>query len=154
MKCDKCGQELKEDMKFCINCGSPVEVTLSEVSNSESPALCMVLTTSTIPGYRTKDCFHPIFVSVAVSENIIVNDFSSLSGSFGAMTDVFRGGIGSNKILVKDYDDAYQAITKLLIEKALQKGCNAIIGLRYQSQIIKDYFFLTAYGTACTVEKE
>lgn len=154
MKCDKCGQELKDDMKFCINCGKPVEVSLSEVSNSESPALCMVLTTNAIPGYRTKDRFHPIFASVAVSENIIVNGFSSLSGSFGAMADVFRGDFGSNKILVKDYDDAYQAVTKLLIEKALQKGSNAIIGLRYQSQIIKDYFFLTAYGTACTVEKE
>ena len=25
MKCENCGQELQEDMRFCIKCGSPVE---------------------------------------------------------------------------------------------------------------------------------
>ncbi len=160
MKCKKCGQVLDDDMKFCTNCGSPVETTVNKVPKTKKTTKTKksdqfkLSTTSCISGYKIVDCYSSIYASISMPEDNVINSVAKFGGNISALADIFRGGVGNNSGLVEVYEDAYQAVTIRIIEKAKQNGCNAIIGMRYQSQIVKDWFFLTAYGTACVVEKE
>ena len=147
MKCINCGQELANDMKFCTCCGCPIE-------NSIQSAPFMLSTTNTIPGYKLTMCICSINASVAIIKDNITNTVASLGGTIGSIVDIWKGGHGINNGMVQIYDEVYQAVTERIVEKSKRNGCNAIIGLRYHSQIINDNFYLTAYGTACVVEKE
>lgn len=146
MKCKNCGQELANDMKFCTNCGSPVENTIQ-------PAAFMLSTTNSIPTYKIIDCYGAISASSMTLTSTLNNSVAALGDTLSNFSAIFKGG-DTNYVRSQIYESEYQYINERLIEKAQQYGCNAIIGLRYHSQTMNDYFYLTAYGTACVVEKE
>jgi len=146
MKCKNCGQELSDDMKFCTNCGCPVEKTIQ-------PAAFILSTTNSIPTYKIIDCYGAISASSTTLTNTMNNSVVALGDAISNFSSIFKGG-DTNKVQNQIYESCYQDINERLIDKAQQNGCNAIIGLRYHSQTMNDYFYLTAYGTACVVEKE
>lgn len=143
MKCKNCGQELSDDMKFCTNCGCPVEKTIQ-------PAAFILSTTNSIPTYKIIDCYGAIYASSSSFVSLLDNPASSIGNYIG----LFKGGHDSDMGSVLIYESHYKCVTERIIEKAQENGCNAIIGLRYQVHNANDRFYLTAYGTACVIEKE
>ena len=149
MKCKNCGQELANDMKFCTNCGCPVEKAV------QSP-LFLLSTTNSIPGYRVVECCGIVSAMVAHLRKSIDFGLDRMSGGLSAIADIIGGGRGNYSAMASTYEEVYDGLNKRITEKAANCGCNAIIGLRYQPQssVVDDYLYIMAYGTACIIEKE
>lgn len=146
-KCETCGQELTDDMKFCTNCGSPVKPSKVIKQNDISVADVLVSTTSNIQGFRIIRYCQTIcatFVHIAVTR----------SGLFEAY-DALRGNIGDDTYLRTVVENDFQKATSRLIKKAKECGCNAILGVRYIENLSDEGIHrITVYGTACIIEEE
>lgn len=149
MKCSNCGQELENGIKFCTNCGCPIEKTMHS-------AMFMLSTTNAIPGYRVVECYGIVNSMVAHLTKSIDFGIDRISGGISAISDIFNGGRGNYSAMASTYEEVYDGLNKRIIEKAVECGCNAIIGLRYQPQsaVADGYTYIMAYGTACIIEKE
>lgn len=102
----------------------------------------IVSTTSIIPNYNV------VQISGVISVSISEFKTKTLVGNF------FGGNITEDRLLSEVYEIHYNKVLDRLIDKAKANNCNAIIGLRYNSDFLGNYLCLTAYGTACIVEKE
>lgn len=102
----------------------------------------VVLTTSNIPEYKV------VRISGVISASIAEIKTRTLVGNF------FGSNVAEDRLLSEVYEIHYNKVLDRLIEKAIANNCNAIIGLRYNSDFLGNYLCLTAYGTACVVEKE
>lgn len=163
MKCKKCGQVLEDDMKFCTNCGSPIEITIKETQKpkkvqKQKPKMSefKISTTNTVPGFRVVECYGIVNAMVTHLTKSVDFSLDRISGGLSAIADIFNGGRGNYSTMASKYEEVYDGLNKRIIEKAVECGCNAIIGLRYQPQsaVNDDYFYIMAYGTACIIEKE
>lgn len=147
MKCEICGQELTNDMKFCTNCGSPVTQSKAISHNSGSIDDVLVSTTSIIQGFRIIRYCNTIS---ATNVKIAVRR----SGFFEAF-DALSGNLGDDTYLRTLLEESYNKATNRLIIKAKECGCNAILGVRYIDQLSEEGIHrITAYGTACIIEEE
>lgn len=137
MKCKNCGQELADDMRFCTNCGSPIEEPQSLGEET------MISTTDSIPNHTIMNCIGVISATWAEIA-------AKRSGLFEAI-DAFRGNLGGDSYISYTEEKCYELAIKRIKEVAKNNGCNAIIGLRFISHFSEGVLRVTAYGTACIV---
>lgn len=106
----------------------------------------LVLTTSSIEGYKILEYKKPVSSHVVTGVNIF-NDF------FGGLSDVFGGR--SNEFQNQLSSIYNESITKLQ-QEAFRLGCNCIIGLKVDIDEIsgkgKSMFMITSIGTAILIE--
>lgn len=152
MNCKKCGQELFDGEKFCSYCGTPIPTIPQRKSHTSPISEFQTSTTSSIPGYNVQSSYGVINATIAISKDIVISSFDSLLGNFGAVRNAFKQGHAIDEQASQIFDDLNKTVTARLIEVANNTGCNAIIGLKYEIQTVDDYFFLSAYGTACIVK--
>ena len=145
MKCKNCGQELSNDMRFCTNCGSPVEIPKPTIQKGVKSFGVIASTTSSIPNYRIMQVHGIISATIA---NFKENNTVSMA------VNMFSGKLGEDSFLAEDFEKDYNKVLKRLFDKVKANNCNAIIGLRYSSNFVGDHLCLTAYGTACIIEQE
>ena len=145
MKCRYCGQELDDGIKFCTNCGSPVEQH-KIVQNDFTTNEVLVSTASIIQGYRIVGYCNPISATT-------VEIAAKRSGLFEAI-DALSGNLGGDSYLTYTEEKNYMDATRRLIAKAKECNCNAVIGVRYNDHFTEGVLCVTAYGTACVIEKE
>lgn len=143
--CVKCGQELLEDVKFCTNCGYPVK----QPSPIQNPQMkfgdVLLLSTDSVPNHKVVSCLGLVNATWAAIA-------ASRSGLMEAI-DAFSGNLGSDTYISYTEEKCYELTIKRIKEIAQQKGCNAIIGLRFNSHFSEKVLRVTAYGTACIIEK-
>jgi len=144
MRCKNCGHELSYGMRFCSSCGCPVENPNSTnlVSNEDD---VIMVTTSFVPNYRIVSSFGAIFATW-------VEIAAKRSGLFEAI-DALSGKLGGDSYLSSIEEECYLKVSERLMGFARNVNCNAIIGLRYNSLHTEGAIQVTAYGTACFVEK-
>ena len=145
MKCQKCGQELDDDMKFCTNCGSPVEKPQPPSANPTDDDVILV-TTPSVPNYKIVS-----FYGAAIGSSIRIA--AKRSGLFEAI-DALSGNLGGDSFLSSIEEECYVNASKRLMNAARNQNCNAVVGLRYNSLFSDNVIHVTAYGTACVVEKD
>lgn len=144
MKCLNCGQELENGIKFCTNCGSPVD-------NPQSPSApyvdddVILVTTPSIPNYKIVS-----FYGAAVASCIRIA--AKRSGMFEVI-DALSGNLGDDSYLSSIEDECYLRASKRLMNAVRNLNCNAVVGLRYNTIYSDEVIHVTAYGTACVVEK-
>ena len=58
-------------------------------------------------------------------------------------------------LVVSTLDEARNVATQNMLKAASHRGCNAILAMKYDTSYpIPEIFLVTAYGTACVIEKE
>lgn len=145
MKCKNCGQELENGMKFCTNCGCPID-------DAPSPQTCtkednfILVTTPSIPNYRIVSVF-----GTMVSSWIEIA--AKRSGLFEAI-DALSGNLGGDSYLSSVEEKCHVNASKRLVNVAINYKCNAVVGLRFNTVYSDGVIHVTAYGTACVVEQD
>lgn len=111
-----------------------------------NPKEILVLTTSSIEGYKIIKHFNPVTSHVVAGTNIFNEFIGGLSDVFGGRSNLFQKQIASI------YDEA---INKLKID-AYRQGANCILGLKIDVDEIsgkgKSMFMITAIGTPILYE--
>lgn len=106
----------------------------------------LVLTTSSIEGYKILEYNKPISSHVVAGTNMFSEFLGGLSDVFGGRSNEFQNQLSS---IYKE------SITKLQ-QEAFRLGCNCIIGLKVDIDEIsgkgKSMFMITAIGTAIIIE--
>lgn len=144
MKCKNCGQELANDMRFCCTCGCPVEKPQStSVVPNENEVI--IVTTPSVPNHRIVGLYGAVIASW-------VEIAAKRSGLFEAI-DALSGNLGGDSYLSSVEDKCYVEASKRLMSVVRSVNCNAVIGLRYNSLHTEGAIHVTAYGTACLIEK-
>ena len=103
----------------------------------------MVTSGLEIPGYR-------IVRNVGIVRGIIVRS-RSVIGNLGAALQTIVGGnitILTN-LCEKTPEDAFE----LLLQHAAEHGANAVISMRYDTEVMQGVTEVLAYGTAVQVER-
>jgi uncharacterized protein YbjQ (UPF0145 family) len=111
---------------------------------SISVNVAMVTTAFELPGYRIARTF-------GLVRGITVRSRSVL-GSLGASLQTFVGG---NITLFEEMCDAAreQALERMM-EHALERGANAVVGVRYDAtEVMQGVTEVIAYGTAVQAER-
>ena len=144
MRCKNCGQELANDMRFCNNCGCPVDNPQSASIAFDEDDIILV-TTPSVPNYRIIGLYGAAIASW-------VEIAAKRSGLFEAI-DALSGNLGGDSYLSSVEEKCYLEASKRLMNVARRVNCNAVIGLRYNSLHTEGAIQVTAYGTACLVEK-
>jgi uncharacterized protein YbjQ (UPF0145 family) len=103
----------------------------------------MVTTTFELPGYR-------VAKNLGLVRGITVRSRSVL-GTMGASLQTFVGG---NITLFEEMcEKAREQALERMMEHALQRGANAVIGVRYDAtEVMQGVTEVIAYGTAVQVE--
>jgi uncharacterized protein YbjQ (UPF0145 family) len=112
------------------------------LDSSSIQAAVMVSTTFEIPGCETVAFHGEVFGLTVRSRNLIAN--------LGVKSKAIMGGElrGLTKLLVEGRNDALNQLRT----NALNKGANAVLGLRYDTSAVGDTANeVVAYGTAVTV---
>lgn len=106
----------------------------------------LVLTTSTIEGYKILEYNKPISSHVVAGTNMFSEFLGGLSDVFGGRSNEFQNQLS------RIYKES---ITKLQ-QEAFRLGCNCILGLKVDIDEIsgkgKSMFMITAIGTAIIIE--
>lgn len=141
MKCNNCGQELANDMKFCTNCGCPID---SPTNTNED--YFILVTTPSIPNYKIVSVYGTLVSSwIEIAAN--------RSGLFEAI-DALRGNLGGDSYLSSIEEKCHIKASENLVKSAIDCNCNAVVGLRFNTVCSDGVVHVTAYGTACIIEKE
>ena len=144
MKCKQCGQELSDNIRFCTNCGSPVEYPQPPNAPLVDDDVLLV-TTPSIPNYKIVSLY-----GAAVASCIRIA--AKRSGMFEVI-DALSGNLGDDSFLSSIEEECYLRASKRLMNVVRNLNCNAVVGLRYNSVYSDEVIHVTAYGTACVVEK-
>jgi uncharacterized protein YbjQ (UPF0145 family) len=133
--CRKCGKKSPVDAKFCASCGASFRVEAGQV---------IVVTTPTVPGYqivRVLGAIHGLTVRTRGVGGKIV---AGIEGVFG----------GEVKSYSSEAEKARRESLERLIERAAERGANAIVGTDFEtSDILQGTATLfSAYGTAVVIE--
>ncbi len=67
--------------------------------------------------------------------------------------DALSGNLGDDSYLANIEEECYLRASKRLINVVRGLNCNAVVGLRYNTVYSDEVVHVTAYGTACVVEK-
>ena len=101
--------------------------------------LIVTTTTNDVPGYEVVEVYGEVFGLIVRSRNM----FSNIGASFRT---IFGGEVGGYTTLL--IDSREQAIERLR-EAAIQKGGNAVLGMRFDTSEIGGIMNeVAAYGTA------
>jgi len=105
----------------------------------------MVTTAFTLPGAR-------VVKNIGVVRGIVVQS-RSVAGSIAATIQTLFGG--NITLYTELCEEARSDAFKLMAEHASQRGANAIVGMRYDANIVAaGVTEVLAYGTAVVVEPE
>lgn len=147
MKCKNCGQELANGVKFCTNCGCPVDnINLHDSKSKPTEGDVILVTTPNVPNHRIVS-----FYGAAIASWVEIA--AKRSGLFEAI-DALSGNLGGDSYLSTIEEKCYINASNRLMDVARSINCNAIIGLRYNSVYSEEVIHVTAYGTACVIEKQ
>lgn len=104
----------------------------------------MVTTAFELPGYR-------VAKSLGLVRGVTVRS-RSIFGSIGASLETLVGG---NITLFEDMcETTREQALQLMMEHALQRGANAVIGVRYDAtEVMQGVTEVIAYGTAVQMER-
>lgn len=104
----------------------------------------MVTTAFELPGYR-------VAKSLGLVRGVTVRS-RSIFGSIGASLETLMGG---NITLFEDMcETTREQALQLMMEHALQRGANAVIGVRYDAtEVMQGVTEVIAYGTAVQMER-
>ncbi|MDR1606265.1 MAG: heavy metal-binding domain-containing protein [Streptococcaceae bacterium] len=105
----------------------------------------LTVTTEHIPGYKVVEVYGEVFGVTTRSRNVASNFLGSLKTIVG-------GEISQFTQLIEETRE--EALRKLK-QEALEKGANAIVMMRFDTEaIVQGVGATVAYGTAVRVEKE
>lgn len=104
----------------------------------------MITTTFDLPGYR-------VARNLGLVRGVTVRS-RSLFGTLGASLETIVGG---NITLFEDMcEKTREQALELMMQHALQRGANAVIGVRYDAtEVMQGVTEVIAYGTAVQVER-
>ena len=103
----------------------------------------MITTSQELPGQR-------IVRSLGVVRGITVRSRSIVGNFFGGLQTIFGGNI---TIYTELCEQARAETYKLMCRHALQRGANAIVGMRYDAtEVMAGLTEVLCYGTAVVVE--
>ncbi len=104
----------------------------------------MITTTFDLPGYR-------VARTLGLVRGVTVRS-RSLFGTLGASLETLVGG---NITLFEDMcEKTREQALELMMQHALQRGANAVIGVRYDAtEVMQGVTEVIAYGTAVQVER-
>ncbi|MGH9688981.1 MAG: YbjQ family protein [Candidatus Acidiferrales bacterium] len=104
----------------------------------------MITTTFDLPGYR-------VARNLGLVRGVTVRS-RSLFGTLGASLETIVGG---NITLFEDMcEKTREQALQLMMQHALQRGANAVIGVRYDAtEVMQGVTEVIAYGTAVQVER-
>lgn len=142
--CKNCGQEFTNDMRFCCNCGCPVDKP-HFTNNASNINDVILVTTSFVPNHQIVSFYGAVvatWVGIAAKRSGLFEAIDALSGKLGG--DSYLSGIE---------EECYTKASERLKDVARSINCNAIIGLRYNSLHTEGAIQVSAYGTACLVIK-
>ena len=104
----------------------------------------MVVTTESVPGFKTKKQLGVVWASSSRSKSILT-DFAEVARS------LFGGELHLYKRMM---NQARFDVLEQLSKQAEKQGANAVVGVRFGStQILPATVDIFAYGTAVVVEK-
>lgn len=95
---------------------------------------------------------HTITESLGIVRGLIVRS-RGIGGNFiGSLLTIFGG---NNVIYSTLCEDARQHAYDLMVQHAVDRGANAIVGFRYDAtELMPGLTEVLAYGTACKVQKQ
>src|SRR3954462_14195025 len=104
----------------------------------------MIVTTNDLPGYRVDEVLGEVFGLTVRSRN----EFSQMGAGLKSM---FGGELkGMTKALV----DSRNEVMQRMIQEALNRGANAIVGMRFDTSEMGDFWTeICAYGTAVSISR-
>lgn len=108
----------------------------------------IITTTNSLDGLNIEKYLGLVSANQVIGANII-------SEFFASFTDVFGGNSGA---IQGKLDILYSQVSKLIEEKAIEKGANAVIGFRIEFDEIsgkgKSMYMVTAIGTAVICKED
>ena len=103
----------------------------------------ILTTTASIPNYEVIESKGLVFANVVLGTNFFSDFAASFTDTFGGTSDTYQGKL----------DKIYGEVIEKLKNKALDLGCNAIIGFKIDFDEISgkgvSMFMVNAVGTAC-----
>ena len=103
----------------------------------------LLTTTTSIPNYEVIESKGLVFANVVLGANLFSDIAASFTDTFGGTSDSYQGKL----------DKIYGEVIDKLKKKALEIGCNAIIGFKIDFDELsgkqKSMFMVNAVGTAC-----
>jgi len=104
----------------------------------------LCVTTNDIPGYRINAVYGEVFGLTVRSRNAFSQMGAGLKSMFGGELK------GMTKALVDSRNDVMQR----MIQEAINRGANAIVGMRFDTSEMGDVWTeICAYGTAVSISR-
>ena len=104
----------------------------------------LTVTTNDVPGYRIDAVYGEVFGLTVRSRNAFSQMGAGLKSMFGGELK------GMTKALVDSRNDVMQR----MIQEAVNRGANAIVGMRFDTSEMGDVWTeICAYGTAVTISR-
>jgi uncharacterized protein YbjQ (UPF0145 family) len=139
--CPKCGKKSPANAFFCSSCGASFKI--DRVRKEQSQVI--VVTTPTVPGYQITKVLGVVHGLTVRTRGVGGKIVAGIEGIFG----------GEVTSYTSEAEKARRDSLKRLIEKAITKGANAIVGADFEtSDILQGTATLfSAYGTAVVVKQ-
>ncbi|WP_194907624.1 YbjQ family protein [Catenulispora rubra] len=105
----------------------------------------LCVTTNDIPGYRIDAVYGEVFGLTVRSRNAFSQMGAGLKSMFG----------GELKGMTKALMDSRNDVMQRMIQEAMNRGANAIVGMRFDTSEMGDVWTeICAYGTAVTISRQ
>jgi uncharacterized protein YbjQ (UPF0145 family) len=104
----------------------------------------LTVTTNDIPGYRIDAVYGEVFGLTVRSRNAFSQMGAGLKSMFG----------GELKGMTKALVDSRNEVMQRMIQEAINRGANAIVGMRFDTSEMGDVWTeICAYGTAVSISR-
>jgi uncharacterized protein YbjQ (UPF0145 family) len=104
----------------------------------------LTVTTNDVPGYRIDAVYGEVFGLTVRSRNAFSQMGAGLKSMFG----------GELKGMTKALVDSRNEVMQRMIQEAINRGANAIVGMRFDTSEMGDVWTeICAYGTAVTISR-
>jgi uncharacterized protein YbjQ (UPF0145 family) len=137
-KCKKCGNLVPSDAQFCPNCGALI--------GSSTTDDLMVVTTSTIPGYKIVRALGTVHGMTVRTRGVGGKIMAGIEGMFGGEVTSYSS----------EAEKARKESMQRLIDNAKNIGANAIVRTDFETSDILNgtATIFSAYGTAVIIKQE
>lgn len=138
-KCKKCRNLISSDTQYCPNCGA-------SVGSSSTIDDLMVVTTSTIPGYKIVRALGTVHGMTVRTRGVGGKIMAGIEGMFGGEVTSYSS----------EAEKARKESMERLIENAKNIGANAIVRTDFETSDILNgtATIFSAYGTAVIIKQE
>lgn len=138
-KCKKCRNLISSDAQYCPNCGA-------SVGSSSTIDDLMVVTTSTIPGYKIVRALGTVHGMTVRTRGVGGKIMAGIEGMFGGEVTSYSS----------EAEKARKESMERLIENAKNIGANAIVRTDFETSDILNgtATIFSAYGTAVIIKQE